>query len=262
MVFLQNKILKALCYVVAALYSLTCYSQTPHDVERTNQFLTSEFVNAKENAGLNAVPTFHQHESTRGFQYFSRHWLGGVVIYKDTQIVTAGQIFLKLDNSRFYNFDKFNNNLVSTQDGKNILNIPYNSINGFILIDSGKAYIFKKNPAINKSEYFQSMIESDNGYSLYKRTITKLNRADYQNIGYGTTGKNYDEYVDLNEYYLVFPDKKEFKKLSLNISSIEKTLKANSAETEEFFEQNQGSVTEEVLYNLILFLNNKQAVKK
>jgi hypothetical protein len=257
MVFFQNKLFKVLYCIVATLYSLACYSQSQHQVQITDQFLTAEFVNAKENAGLNAIPTFHQRESTQGFQYFSRQWLRGVVIYTDTQMAAIGETPLKVDYSRFYNFDKFNNKLVSTQNGKNVLTLSNDAFNGFILIDSGKAYIFKKIPAISKSRYFQLMLESEHGYSLYKHIITKLNHADYQNIGYGTTGKNYDEYVDLYEYYIAFPGKKEFKKLSLSISSIKKALKANSVEVDKFFDQNQGALTEEVFYNLILFLNNK-----
>src|SRR5689334_20884137 len=98
MFFHQNKLLKAICCVVSALYVLSGYSQSQHQVELADKFLTSEFVDAKPYNELNAVPSFHVRESTRGFQYFSRHWLRGVVIDRDTQIATSGEISVKLDD--------------------------------------------------------------------------------------------------------------------------------------------------------------------
>jgi len=256
MTFLQYKLLRAQCCLVAIIFSLASYSQSQHEVQQVN-----EFLNAKDNAINNAIPSFYSKESTQGFQYFSHQWLRGVVIYANNQIAAGGDTVVKIDSTRFYNFDKFNNRLVSTQDGKSILNLSNDAISSFMLIDSGRIYTFKKNPGISKSLYLQPMVESDKGYSLYKHIITKLNRADYQNVGYGTTGKKYDEYVDSYEYYLVFPAGNEFKKIVLNTSSIKKGLKAKSAEVDKFFEQNQGAVTEETLYNLIVFLNSEDNQK-
>lgn len=249
---LQDKILKALGCLVVTIYSLACFAQSQHEVQQVQEFLTSQ-----KDVGLNAVPSFYVPDSTKGLRYFSRQWLRGAVIYSHDQTTVTTDTPLHVDNSRFYNFDKYSNRLVSTEDGKNILNIPNDAVTGFILIDSGKAYMFKKVLAIGKSIYFQPMIENDRGYSLYKRTITKLNRADYQNIGYGATGKKYDEYVDSYEYYLVFPGEKEFKKLSLSMPSVKKALKSNTTEADEFFQKNQGTLTEDVLYSLILFVNDK-----
>jgi len=250
MIFLKDKILKTLCGLAVTIYSVSGFAQSQHEVQQAQEFLTS-----KDNNGLNAIPSFYAPDSTRGFRYFSRQWLRGALLYSDDLTNANPGTTLKVDNSRFYNFDKFSNKLVSTEDGKNTLNLPNDAVNGFILIDSSKLYIFKKIPEIGKSAYFEVMTEKEDGYSLYKHIITKLNRADYQNIGYGSTGKKYDEYVDSYEYYVVFPGTKEFKKLSLNTSSIKKALKAEAKKVDEFFEHNQGDVTEQILYDLILFLN-------
>jgi len=215
-----------------------------------------EFLTSKDNIGLNAIPAFHSRDSTQGFQYFSRRWLRGVVIYADDQ--TTGQP-LKVNESFFYNFDKFNNKLVSTQDGKNVLTLSNEAVSKFILVDSNKAYLFKKIPAVSRTMYFQPIIESDSGYSLYKHITTKYSHANYQDIGYGGTGKKYDEYIDSYEYYIVWPDAKEFRKTILNVSSIKKALKAESASVDKFFQQNPGALTEELLYKLIIFLNNKKS---
>jgi len=252
---LLKKILKTLCCLAVTIYSVDSFAQSQHEVQQVQEFLTS-----KDNNGLNAIPSFYAPDSTRGFRYFSRQWLRGAVLYSNDQTNSNREKPLKADNSRFYNFDKFSNKLVSTEDGKNTLNLPNDAVNSFILMDSGKLYTFKKIPEISKSAYFEVMTENDSGYSLYKHIITKLNRADYQNIGYGSTGKKYDEYVDAYEYYIVFPGAKEFKKLSLNTSSIKKALKAEAKKLDEFFEHNPGDVTEQTLYSLILFLNNKTGI--
>jgi len=46
----------------------------------------------------------------------------------------------------------------------------------------------------------------------------------------------------------------------LNTSSIKKALKAEAKKLDEFFEHNPGDVTEQTLYSLILFLNNKTGI--
>jgi len=243
--------LKTLYGIIAVLFSFSCYGQSDQEVQQVNQYL-----NAKDDYRYDVIPHFYTKDSTHGFQYFSHRWLRGVVIYSDNRMM-ANSDTLHIDNSRYYNFDKYNNKLVSSQNGKNVLYLPNDAISKFILVDSERVYIFKKVPEISKSQYLQPMVENENGYSLYKHTITKYKRADYQNIGYGETGKKYDEYVDSYEYYILFPGRKDFKKLSLNTASVKKIFKDNSATVDEFFQQNQGEINEEMLYNLILFLNNK-----
>src|SRR4051812_32078735 len=230
-IYRRIKLTNTLSCIFAIMYSVTCYSQTEHEVQQVQEFLTS-----KDNIGLNAIPSFYNRDSTQGFQYFSRRWLRGVVIYANDQ-TTQGQITLRVNDSFFYNFDKFNNKLVSTQDGKNVLTLSNEAVSKFILVDSAKAYLFKKIPVISRTIYFQPIIENDSGYSLYRHTITKYSHADYQNIGYGGTGKKYDEYTDSYEYSIVWPEEKEFKKTSLNVSSVKKALKDESASVDEFFQQ-------------------------
>src|SRR5690242_18048473 len=129
MIFEKNKI-KMLCCIVAALFSTFVYAQTDHETQQVNQFL-----NTSQDVGLNAIPSFYSKENTQGFQYFSHNWLRGVVVYTDAPAGINNDTF-RIDSSRFYNFDKFNNKLVSSQDGKNILVIPSEAVSKFILIDS------------------------------------------------------------------------------------------------------------------------------
>lgn len=249
---MNNKIIHLLALLLMAICSLEAEAQTQHEVQQVQEFLTS-----KDNNSLNAIPSFYTRDSTKGFRYFSRQWLRGVVFYANNQESSSSSAPLKVDNSRFYNFDKFSNRLVSTEDGKSILNIPNDAVNGFILVDSGKAYVFKKVPVISRTLYLQPIMESERGYSLYKQTDTKLSRADYQNIGYGATGKKYDEYIDSYEYYVVFPGANSFKKISLNASSIRKALKNEGSNPDAFFKENPGAVTEQTLHNLLLYLNTR-----
>ena len=175
MILLKNKILKTLCCLSVTIYSGSGFAQSQHEVQQVQEFLTS-----KDNNGLNAIPSFYVPDSTRGFRYFSRQWLRGAVLYSNDQTNSNPGTPLKADNSRFYNFDKFSNKLVSTEDGKNTLNFPNDAVSSFILIDSGKLYTFKKMSLISKSAYFEVMTRNEGGYSLYKHIITKLNRADYK----------------------------------------------------------------------------------
>ncbi len=202
---------------------------------------------ALKNSG---IPTWYEKTATKGSQYLSHRWLVGVIETIDRR-VSAGQ------SSFVYAYDKINEKLVASRDGIEIINLSMDTIRSFALADSNTVYLFERLPFIKSGLFFQPILKTEKGFSLYKRVLTKLEPADFQATGYRATGRRYDEYVDYCEYYLVFPDHQTYKKIYLHLPSVRKALKTKEAEVKEFFSRNGDLLTEESLTDLIHTLNNK-----
>ena len=196
------------------------------------------------------VPSFFEKEGTKGSLYLSRHWMYGMIRYAD------GSLSAKPDPYA-YNYDKINNRLLVTRDGKNVRILPNDSVSNFALSDSNTVYLFEKIPLVNAQQFFQSVLKSDKGFCLYRRLITKVHEADFKSLGYTTTGKRYDEYVDYDEYYITFPGKRKFKKCYLKIRSIRKALRSEAKDVDDFLARDKEPLTEDVLTDLLRFLNDK-----
>jgi hypothetical protein len=198
------------------------------------------------------LPLFFEKEPPVGSAYLTNYWMKGAAEFIDHKTIpTPGKMV-------YFNFDKRKNILIVSQSN-NIINYYHSdSVTRFILLDSlSKTYVFKIVPSINESFFLQPLIESNNRYSLYKKIITKVSQPDYQNYGYGATGVKHDTYTDYDEYYLLFPDKLNFRKFFLNENSFRKVFKPWSAQTASFT-NDKGNINEISLIQLVELINNEQ----
>jgi len=116
----------------------------------------------------------------------------------------------------------------------------------------------RKYPGISNNFFLIPIIKSEKGYSLYKRLLTKLVRADYSNEGYFTTGKKFDEFIDDYEYYLVLPGNTDYRKMYLKESNIRRVLKYELALLNEFFSMHENDINEQSLIGIIQYINERK----
>jgi hypothetical protein len=214
-----------------------------------NQVFDPVNFNPNEIKVYMGVPSFFERENTRGSQYLSKHWLYGMISTTNRPADVKPEL-------SYFNFDKINSRVIYT-DGKKIVPLSSDSISSFAFSDSGTIYYFEKLRLIDRHLFLQPVIKNEQGYSLYKRLFTKFYPADYQPFGYGSSGKRYGEFVDYYEYYIVYPGGTKYKKLILNRNSIRRDLKDQQDAVKELFNYSDRPITEEMLINLVLFINGK-----
>ena len=199
------------------------------------------------------ITSFFEKEDAIGSSYLSKNWMRGVVEFADhrRRIPAPDQLF-------FFNFDKVNS-IVDVLDRLNkISGYPIDSISSFEFVGADRDYSFEKIPWISNIFFLMPIIKSEKGYSLYKRLLTKLIRADYSNAGYYTNGRKFDEFVDYYEYYLIYPGNTLFRKLFLKENIIRRVLRKESVLVNEFFSLHDNEINEQSLLGMIQYINDKK----
>jgi len=198
------------------------------------------------------LPTFFKKEHVKGSPYMADGWLrGNAELTYGGRLPESGKVC-------YFNFDKMNDRLYVTDGISKIWNYPSDSVSSFTLADSNAVLSFEKDSLISRTRFLQVLVRSEKGYTVYREWITKLNRSNFRDEGYYTTGKNYDEYVDLFNYYIVYPGHRKFTRLELKIHAIQKALRSESARLDSFFSQKSGSVDANTFIMLMQYLNEKR----
>ena len=177
----------------------------------------------------------------------------GVVEFADhrRRIPAPDQLF-------FFNFDKVNSIVYVLDRLNKISAYPIDSISSFEFVGADRDYSFEKIPWISNNFFLMPIIKSEKGYSLYKRLITNLIRADYSNEGYYIKGRKFDEFVDYYEYYLTYPGNTLFRKLFLKENIIRRVLRNESVLVNEFFSLHDNEINEQSLLGMIQYINDKK----
>jgi hypothetical protein len=197
------------------------------------------------------LPIFFQKEHAKGSPYIADGWLrGNAELIDGRRLPEPGKVC-------FFNFDKMNARLYITDGISRIWSYSCDSVTSFTLADSPSVLSFGKEPLISRLRFLQILVRSEKGYNVYREWITKLNRSNFQDAGYYTTGERYDEYIDLFNYYIVYPGRRRYRRLELNLHAIRKALPSESARLHAFFSQTRGSVDVNTFTLLMQFLNEK-----
>ena len=203
---------------------------------------------ANGNSSLTTFVSFSPKENTRGSRYLFPDWVEGSVTD------SANTIY----NNKYYsfNYDKISHNLYLTTDKKEVIEIDHDIVKSFTLKDDrGVSSAFERIPAIDPNAFFQTIVENSGNYSAYKLTVTKFEKANYITDGMVETGKNYDEYLDINQYYIGLKNGTEYKKVDLTKRALRKVL-AENPKAEIFFSQHKNdNVDENFLKDLVNFVN-------
>ena len=196
------------------------------------------------------VPVFNHLEDTRGSRYLYDQWVHGLIINAKGDTISNDSFFL--------NYDKISESLYLTVDRQSVVEINKKEIRGFTLWKDGKEIIFHRVYLIDNKNLFHVLVHDTVGFSLYKLYHTKFRKADYTNDGIHESGKNYNEFVDAPEYFVLYPDRRVVEIIEPSRKVIGKAFNLNplhdkvlaylSAHPNE--EEN-----EELLRNLVLYLN-------
>jgi hypothetical protein len=204
------------------------------------------------NRNSTTLPLYFEKENPVGSSYLSNHWLIGTVEFSNHRRIQTK------DQNLFFNFNKLKSILYVLDKSEMITSYPIDSISSIELTGDGNDYFFEKVPLISNNFYLTPIIKSAKGYSLYKRLFTKIEPADYSNLGYTTTGKKYDEFVDEYVYFIVYPGNTAYRKLYLKEKTVRHILMNESKLLDEFFNLHDNEINEESLLGIIQYINDKK----
>ncbi len=193
-----------------------------------------DFSQYSYNSFLNGsvLSSFNNKENVKGRKYFFDSWVKGVAVTDKGQVID--------NNKFFFNVDKVNNLLLTTEDKKTIIEVDKNLIRSFTLQNASQTVSFERVDLINPKIYLQVLTRKDSGYTLYKATFTKFVRADYSTNGLTESGNPYDEYVDTDIYYLLLPGGKEYKTIGLRARSIRQAFRGQEKIVNDYLYQHAG----------------------
>jgi hypothetical protein len=220
-------------------------------IDAAIQELSSNVAGNGNARAVGSFTNFHAgKEDTKGSRYFFRDWVRGTVVTQQNQQVAK-------DNLMF-NYDKITHDLYLT-DKKNVIQIDKSQIKSFNLNLGGMEYKFRRAEAIVPDVFFEQLAgpADSSGYVLLKLTRTTFKKADFHTDGMVESGTNYDEYVDVGEYYIVMPGGKEFKKVDLKKKQFREALSAVKPKVESYFSSHKDADADEIfLAGLINAINS------
>ena len=196
------------------------------------------------------LPVFMPKDETKGTQYLFEKWVPGIVLNEKGEQI-KNDLYL-------YNYDKMGKVLLFTQDQVNIIELDMKTVNGFSLLYKDEPRTYFKMTILDKEDYYQLLSAAKIKYALYKRTTTKIVKANYVSTGLTSTGNNYDEFVDDNRYFVYSEKDKSFAAVDLKKKSIKAVLENEKPKVDEWFLQNgNADIDEAFLKGLITFLNKE-----
>jgi hypothetical protein len=188
-----------------------------------NTAMDGSFVNFNDN-------------NSKGRRYLFDGWAKGKVITSTGYVIASDSID--------YNFDKMNSSLLVTTNKKDIIEVNRNDISAFVLNDEKNTYEFERVDAIDVQSFLEVVTKKNDGYILYKSVKTIFEKANYQTNGISESGHTYDLYTDEFKYYVVLPDGKEFRSISLKSKSIKEAF-ANDAKAIEYISAHKSDIIDE-----------------
>ena len=197
-----------------------------------------------------AVPVFNHLEDTRGTRYLFDKWVHGTIVNAKGELIANDSFFL--------NYDKISESLFLTIDMQTIVEIAKKEIKAFTLQHGGQDLRFERVPLIDNKNLFQVLIRDSIGFSLYKLYHTKFRKADYVNDGIHESGKNYNEFLDQPQYFVLFPDRQVISMDVLTRKAIGKAFTLNVIHDKVLSylsKHEKEPEDEDLLKNLVLYLN-------
>ena len=195
------------------------------------------------------LPTVYHKDVTVGSPFLISIYVQGLVVNQLDSVIN------KPDYQ--YNYDKITGNLLLKRNNQDPIAVNRDQVNMFCLkLDKG-GFIFMRVPLINANEYFQ-VISKGSKYSCYKLYKNVLIKANQQTTtGYTPDGKNYDEYKDVETYYMLYEAKQEWTVFELTKKSIRKTLSDQSQAVELYIKDHRGDdISDSYVAQLLDKLNN------
>ena len=193
------------------------------------------------------IATVYNKEATQGSPFLLPAYVPGLVVNQLDSVINKP--------AYLYNYDKMSGNLLLKRDNDAPIAVNSEQVKLFCLkLDKG-GYIFMRVPLINSNEFLQ-VIYKGLKYSSYKLYKTRFVNANQKTNGYLSEGKDYDEYKDIETYYLVDESKEEWSVYELNKKSIKKSLGESAVIDRYFKDHKYDDITESFVAHLLESLNN------
>ena len=195
------------------------------------------------------LPTVYHKDATVGSPFLISLYVHGLVVNQLDSVINKPDYL--------YNYDKITGNLLLKRNNQDPIAVNRDQVNMFCLkLDKG-GFIFMRVPLINANEYFQVISKGSkySCYKLYKNVFVKANQQT--TTGYTPDGKNYDEYKDVETYYMLYEAKQEWTIFELTKKSIRKALSDQSQAVELYIKDHRGDdITDSYVAQLLDKLNN------
>ncbi len=195
------------------------------------------------------LPTVYHKDATVGSPFLISLYVQGLVVNQLDSVINKPDYL--------YNYDKITGNLLLKRNNQDPIAVNRDQVNMFCLkLDKG-GFIFMRVPLINANEYFQVISKGSkySCYKLYKNVFVKANQQT--TTGYTPDGKNYDEYKDVETYYMLYEAKQEWTIFELTKKSIRKALSDQSQAVELYIKDHRGDdITDSYVAQLLDKLNN------
>lgn len=239
----------AFLILLSLFYSVETVAQNgDRDQAIQNDFQNYVNTESSKNYTGSFLPVFSSKENTVGNRYLFGRWVKGKVVNKDNVLIS--------DDSYVFNYDKINRKLLATQDNRTVVEVNDEDVQSFMLTYDDITVIFQRVPLINSKDFFVPLVENEKRYSLFKIIKTRFQKANFTTNGIFQSGKNYDEFIDEPEYYVVLPENKQVKKLELSRKSVKETFKPQITKVRSYFTDHSGEILDEkYLTELVNFLN-------
>jgi hypothetical protein len=185
---------------------------------------------------------------------FDNNWVKAKLLTANNSIIS--------NDSFLFNFDKIDQRLLMTADFKRVSEIDWREFKAIMFYSRDTAYVFKHIYFISNRDLFQVLINDNSKYSLYKTIHTKLIKGHYGATSFSTpNSKSSDQYQDVPEYCILFPNR-EYRIIHLlKKASIEHVFKLNPDGdiVDDFLnmDRNKEYYNEDDLVRLINYLNQE-----
>jgi hypothetical protein len=192
-------------------------------------------------------PVFSYTEATRGSRYLFNDWVSGFVVSPQDSVYK---------NPKYgFNYDKIAGELLLTSDKHQAIAVDKERIKSFTLYDQlNTPQIFEYVPEIDKV-HFAKLITGGKKYKIYKLTKTRFVKNNYHSDGMTSTGNNYDEFEDEDNYYVISAHDKKVQPFSLKNKSIKTVFAGEGDRVNTFFSEYPGAIDEAYLKNMNDYMN-------
>jgi hypothetical protein len=209
-------------FILILIFGLFDFTRSQSSIN--NQITQNAFqeFSAAENSKMysgSSIPVFNHLEDTRGTRYLYDQWVHGLIVNAKGDSISNDSFYL--------NYDKISESLFLTMDKKTVIEINKKEIRAFTLWKDGKDIVFQRVYLIDNKNLFQVLIHDSVRYSLFKLYHTKFRKADYTNDGIHESGKNYNEFVDAPQYFVLYPDRRVVEIIEPSRKAIGKAFNLN-----------------------------------
>jgi hypothetical protein len=192
------------------------------------------------------LPVMPHKEEMRGSRYLLPYAVHGVAVDQNDNIIR--------DSSYFFNYDKVEGKLMLTRDGLKFLTVDKDKIHAFGFRSKDSSFVFLNIPLINSGDYFLVVALGEH-FGIYKTLSSRFKRSNYVSNGMVETGKNYDEYLDLSNYYLIDISKNKYFPFELKKKSLMEIMKDQPAGKQFLIDHRYEEINDAFLRGLTFALN-------